>query len=302
MRIKCVVDSRCRLGESPLWSPQSRCLHWLDIGLETRIFEWQPETDRLRSWPLGELASGLAHARDGGVVVLSQGGLSRFDFETGTLRRLVGAPFAMDRIRFNDCGCDCEGRLWTGTMWNDLRGEPAASGGPSCRDHAGIICCFEADGTSHWIDAACGCPNTFVWSLDNGRLYTADSAAGALYAYRFEAPTGRISAREVFAAPENLGIPDGSALDAQGCLWNARWGAGCVARFAPDGALLEVVRIPAQNVTSCAFGGSELATLYITTARQGLNDAQLADQPHAGGVFAFEPTVPGMRTFAFAGG
>jgi sugar lactone lactonase YvrE len=294
-----VVDSHCRLGESPLWSHQRRCLYWLDIALDTRLYEWQPQTDRLRSWSLAELASGLARGRDGRVIVLSERGLSRFDCEAGGLDRLFAAPFPMDRVRFNDCGCDCEGRLWTGTMWNDLRGEPAASGGLG--DHAGLIGRFDANGTSHWIAAAFGCPNTFVWSPDDRLLYTADSAAGALYVYRFEDRSGRISGREVFAAPEGLGVPDGSALDVQGCLWNARWGAGCIARFGPDGVLLEVVQVPADHVTSCAFGGRDLRTLYVTTARQGLSDEQLASQPYAGGVFAFEPTVPGMRTAAFAG-
>jgi sugar lactone lactonase YvrE len=298
MTIKCVVDSRCPLAESPLWLPKRRCLYWLDIALDTRLFEWHPETDGLRSWPLHELASGLARARDGALIVLSEWGLSRFDCETGTLRRLIPASFPMDRIRFNDCGCDSEGRLWTGTMWNDLRGEPDAAGAPA--DHVGVLCCFDADGACHEVSAGFGCPNTFVWSRDDRVLYTADSAAATLYAYRFDARAGRLSERQVFAAPENLGIPDGSALDAEGCLWNARWGGGCVARFAADGNLLEVVPIPADQVTSCAFGGEELATLYVTTARRGLDERRLAGQPCAGAIFAFEPSVRGAPTSAFA--
>jgi sugar lactone lactonase YvrE len=292
------VDCRCPLAESPLWSPKQRCLYWLDIALDTRLFEWRPETNQLRTWALRELASGLARARDGELIVLSERGLSRFDPDTGVLQRLISAPFAMERIRFNDCGCDSEGRLWTGTMWNDLRGEPVTAGGAA--DHVGSLCCFHADGAYREIPANFGCPNTFVWSLDERLLYTADSAAGELYAYGFERYAGRLSERRVFAAPENLGIPDGSAMDTQGCLWNARWGGACLARFAPDGRLLEVVRVPAEQVTSCAFGGEDLATLYVTTARRGLDETQLATQPCAGGVFAFDPPVPGRLTHAFA--
>jgi sugar lactone lactonase YvrE len=298
MTIKCVVASRCRLGESPLWSERRQCLYWLDIALDSHLFEWHPETARLRSWSLGELASGLARARDGDLIVLSEYGLSRFDYETGTLLRLAAAPFPMRKIRFNDCGCDSAGRLWTGTMWNDLRGEPAASGGQG--DNPGLLCCFEPDGACRTFAADLGCPNTFAWSSDDRVLYTADSAAGALYVYAFDSRNGALGERRVFATPPDLGVPDGSAIDAQGYLWNARWGAACVARFAPNGTLHDVVPIPADHVTSCAFGGPDLDTLFVTTARVGLTAEQLAGQPDAGGIFAFKPRAPGTRTSAFA--
>jgi sugar lactone lactonase YvrE len=185
-------------------------------------------------------------------------------------------------------------------MWNDLRNEPAESGTTAGNDQAGLLCRFDPDGSYHATGRGFGCPNTFAWSLDERTFYTADSATGVLYAYRFDADAGTISEPRRFAAPADLGVPDGSAVDAEGCLWNARWGAGCVARFAPDGRLLDVFPIPADHVTSCAFGGRNLETLFVTSARVGLSERRLVAQPTAGGVFAFNPDVPGVARAEFA--
>lgn len=288
--VSCVIDSRCYLGEAPVWSEAAQTLYWLDIAPDSRLHAWNLASRATRNWPLGELATGLAPVDNGGLIVVSQSGLSLLDPRHERRARFAGPPFPMTDLRFNDCGCDRLGRLWTGTMRNSFQRERAHT--PEAAQ-VGQLFCMDTDLSWHAMVSGIGCPNTFVWSLDDSILYSADSTIGHLYAYRYHLATGEIGDRMQFAAPEKLGIPDGSAVDSEGCLWNARWGAGCVARFAVDGSVLEVVPIPADLVTSCAFGGPNMETLFVTTARFGLSAADLIRQPLAGGVFAFKPEVPG---------
>lgn len=289
----CIIDSQCELGEAPVWSVGSQILYWLDISLSSTLFEWSLYTGRTRRRPLYELATGLALTDLDELIVVSETGINLFGPGHEYLRRLAEPPFPMLDMRFNDCGCDRLGRLWTGTMVNDLR--PGVSHG----SRVGELFRFDPDLSCHSMDSGIGCPNTFVWTPDNRTLLTADSVAKCIYAYNFDLPSGRISERRIFADPAGFGIPDGSAIDAQGFLWNARWGAGCIARFAPNGNLQEVIEIPADFVTSCAFGGPQLETLFVTTARQGLTGGDLERQPYAGGVFAFKPKVPGTVASTF---
>lgn len=296
--IELVVDSRCLLGEAPVWSERSQRLFWLDIGLPTRVFSWDFDSRSVRTWTLPELATGLALSREDELVVVSQTGISIFEpSENGLLRMLVTPPFSMQSIRFNDCGCDRSGRLWTGTMLNDFL--------PARNDLAcaasGKLLCVDTDLSCRVVHAAFGCPNSFVWSPEGSTLYIADSAASSLYAYEYELETGQIVNRTVFDNSVELGVPDGSAIDAEGCLWNARWGAGCVVRFTPAGRLTDVVRLPADLVTSCAFGGHGLGTLFVTSARMKLSSEDLKRQPNAGGIFAFTPRVPGASVGVFRG-
>jgi sugar lactone lactonase YvrE len=124
--------------------------------------------------------------------------------------------------------------------------------------------------------------------------------AGWIYAFDFDLAAGTLERRREFAQHPR-GLPDGSAIDAEGFLWNCRWGGGCVIRFDPDGEVDRVVELPVDNVTSCAFGGPDLGTLYITTACTGLSEAALARTPQAGGLFACRPGVRGIADARFAG-
>src|ERR1700677_1130205 len=188
--IELIVDSRCRLGEAPVWAARSGRLFWLDIGVPTRLFNWDSTSGSVSEWTLPELATGLTLSREDELVIVSQRGVSIFEPSgEGLLRTLVAPPFSMDHIRFNDCGCASSGRLWTGTMSNDFSAD---------RDHsasaaAGKLLCVDTDLSCHATHVGFGCPNTFVWSPDAKTLYVADSAAGCLYAYAYELPTGCIA-------------------------------------------------------------------------------------------------------------
>jgi sugar lactone lactonase YvrE len=133
-------------------------------------------------------------------------------------------------------------------------------------------------------------------------MYFADTLDG-IYAYDFDAGSGSVSNRRTFARadPKQYGHPDGSTIDTEGCLWNARWDGGSLIRWAPDGTIDQVVKMPCRRVTSCIFGGPDLDILYVTTVRYGLSDAELAEQPLAGGIFMVDADVKGLPDGQFAG-
>jgi len=145
-------------------------------------------------------------------------------------------------------------------------------------------------------------PNALAWSPDDRTLYFADTTDGRLRAYAFDPDEGTLGAMRVLVERDILpGRPDGAAIDADGCLWSARYEGGCVARITPDGRIDRVIAIPATRVTACTLGGADLRTLYVTTARQKLSQAELAAQPHAGALFALRVSAPGLPEARFAG-
>ena len=161
---------------------------------------------------------------------------------------------------------------------------------------------IDADLSVHRMDSGIGIGNTFAWSPDDRVMYFADTLVG-MYAYDFDAETGAIENRRLFAKTddETLGAGDGSTIDEEGFIWNARWGGGCLIRWAPDGSIDRTVKIPSRLVTSATFGGEDLDVLYVTTARYGVSERDLKEQPHSGGIFALEPGVKGIPEVPFAG-
>jgi sugar lactone lactonase YvrE len=157
----------------------------------------------------------------------------------------------------------------------------------------GSILCVTAAGVVSRFDEQLGCPNAVAWSPDGSTFYFADSMDGWIYASDFDEEAGNFSRRRPFFAAPDMGVPDGAAVDAEGYVWNARWGAGCVIRIAPDGTVDRVVDVPATFVTSCVFGGVDRKTLYITSAQNG------DDNPSAGGVFTLRTSVAGMAPARF---
>ena len=142
--------------------------------------------------------------------------------------------------------------------------------------------------------------NTMQFSPDGSVFYTSDSAEQLILAYDYDRTSGALSNRRAFASTLAAGCyPDGSAMDEEGCLWNAQWAGSRVVRYAPDGTMDRVIKLPVSRPTSCAFGGPDLKTLYITSARIGLSDAALHRQPMAGSLFAFDVDVPGLPVQEF---
>ena len=201
--------------------------------------------------------------------------------------------------RSNDGKCDRQGRFWYGTMMNNIAADTSEL---PITDHSGGLYRIDPDGSVQAFEQGLGVANTFAWSPDDKTMYFADTL-DAIYAYDFDAAPGRVANRRTFGKLDTTqyGHPDGSTIDAEGFLWNARWDGGCLVRWAPDGKVDRVVQMPCRRVTSCIFGGPDLNTLYITTVRYGLSAGDLAEQPLRGGIFALDAGVKGIPDGQFAG-
>ena len=294
--VECVLDCKCWLGEGPTWHPAERALYWTDLPAK-RIHRWRPATGETKSWSMPEMVTALAVRATGGLIAASATGIDFFDPPSGRLERFVAPEADRPGNRSNDGKCDRQGRFWYGTMMNNL----AADGSElPITANTGALYRIDPGGAVRRMEDGLGIANTFAWSPDDRTMYFGDSF-DAIYAYDFDARTGALANRRTFAKTAGYGVPDGSTIDAEGFLWNARWDGGCLIRWAPDGSIDRVVDLPCRRATSAIFGGPGLDVLYVTTARQGLDAAELAEQPLAGGIFAVETGVRGLPDGQFAG-
>jgi sugar lactone lactonase YvrE len=298
----CVVDCRDRLGEGIFWCSEEKVLYWLDLPMPARLHRFDPATGRHRTWDMPEAISAMAKRKDGSLFIASHQGLNIFEPEAeggkGRLRRVAAPEAHIPQNRSNDGTTDAKGRFWYGTMRNNLgpRGEEVP-----ITESAGTLYRVEPDLRVVAVETGIGIPNSSAFSPDHKTFYFCDTMQGSIAAYDFDLQTGALSNKRPFANPEGMGHPDGSTVDSEGGLWNARWGGSCVIRFAPDGRVDRVVKLPAARVTCCAFGGPDLDTLYITTSRAHLSEAELRDQPQAGGLFALKTGFRGVPRPAFGG-
>jgi sugar lactone lactonase YvrE len=199
--------------------------------------------------------------------------------------------------RSNEGKVDPQGRLWLGTMESNLNpdgSERAMSG------RSGALYCIDGRGSSIRVVDDVGLSNTLAWA-DGGRtLYFGDSLTDEIGRYRLDAAEPRVIRREAFQVDHPAGVCDGSAIDAQGGLWNARFGAGIVGRFTPEGRVDRTIGLPCTNPTSCCFAGDDLRTLYVTSARFGLTAEQLATNPTEGALIALAVDIPGAAIPPFS--
>jgi len=194
-----------------------------------------------------------------------------------------GSPTRGPNFRINDGKCDRAGRFWSGTV------DTATFGAH------GALYRLDPDHTSHRVAGSFVTPNGIAFSPDDRLMYWSDSRRGRVFAFDYDLETGNAWNRRLWLeTDDSLGRPDGAAVDVDGCYWSARFAGGRVIRFRPDGRIDREIRLPVSQVTMCAFGGADLRTLFITTAREGLDAATLARQPLAGGLFAVDAGSQGL--------
>jgi sugar lactone lactonase YvrE len=290
-----VLTDRFKLAEGPFWDQATQALYFVDIAGQQAC---RLTTSGLVRWRLAEPVSAFIPTDQGDALVTLASGVYRLDLASSTDRPSLRLFTRVDPVagnRANESRCDPQGRLWVGTMQNNLG--PAAEDIPVTRDSGGLFRVTATGAAQPAVTAllqGLGIPNTLEWSADGRYLYTADSRAGQLYRYPLQ-PDGSLGDREPWAA-QGPGAPDGSALDSEGYLWNARWGAGCLLRLAPDGSIDQCINVPASHPTSCVFGGPDLRTLYLTSAIPAAGAT-----PSDGAVFAARVKVSGRPCHRFAG-
>jgi sugar lactone lactonase YvrE len=280
------VAAGCELAEGPVWDASRGLLRWVDI-LAGHVHALDPATGAQARFDVGLPVGTVGLTRSGRLVLALVDGFALADHDGQRLARLPG--FATDRtlVRFNDGKPDPWGNFCAGTMaWAD-------KGGPPCSLYR-----LSPDGTVTELLGDVSLSNGLDWSDDRKAFYYADSNTGGVDRFDSDPETGALVGRRRFVSVEG-GVPDGLTLDAGGCVWLAAWGSGELHRYTPDGRLDAVVRLPARQVTSAAFGGNDLGTLYITTAREGFSPAQVREEPHAGDIFACTPGVTGRPPFLF---
>jgi len=283
-----VLDSHAALGEGAIWDTEKKVLYWVDIDAGF-VHTFDPATGRDVSVAVGQPVGTVVPRASGGVMLATRDGFMSLDPGTGKVA-LVASPAGHDpEKRFNDGKCDPAGRFWAGTI------DEAGSGGALFR--------LDADLSVHCMVTGIAIANGLAWSLDRRTMYYIDTVTQRVDAFDYDDATGAVSNRRgVVTVPVELGSPDGMTIDAEGKLWVAHWDGWCVCRWDPaTGKMLRKVGVPVQRPTSCAFGGPELDTLFVTSATMGLDTGTLGKQPKAGGIFAFKPGVRGFPAFEFAG-
>lgn len=281
-----VFGSQDLLGEGPLWDPQSQTLYWVDIENQ-RYHRLQPGSGTHQVTAVGLMASALAQRQPGGLVMATDRGFALWD-ETAATLTLLGDPEGdKPMARFNDGAADRAGRFWAGTLGDDTRN---------------ALYRLDPDGSFRRMESGIGCSNGMGWSPDNHVMYYTDSGPRCIYAYDFDLASGAIANRRIFVdSHEASGVPDGLTVDHEGFIWSARWDGWRIERYDPQGKLERTIPMPVQRPTSVMFGGADLDTLYITSARTELSAADLADQPLAGDLFCLHPGVRGLVEPRFAG-
>lgn len=287
-----VSEHRFTLAEGPFWDGQQQALYWVDIAahLACRLVE-----GRFEQWRFREPISAFIPTARGDALVTLASGVYRFDpYAVAESPRLTPlcVPDPIQGNRANEARCDSSGRLWLGTMQNNL----APDGGdlPITRRSGGLFR-IGPDANVTQLASDFGIVNTLLWGESSAELFCADTLDGVIYRYPIQLD-GALGEREIWAGEHPRGAPDGSALDSEGFVWNARWDGHCLLRFAPDGSLNQVVELPISHPTSCVFGGPDLDRLYVTSAA-----LEGANNPLDGAVLVADVGVRGPPCHRFAG-
>lgn len=275
-----VVDARCAHGEGIVWDAARQRLIWTDIH-GSEIWTYQPATRDSRRWTVPDRVGMLAPCDTGQVLLGLAKGLYLANLDDGktgsvSVQKLVDVELNQPTTRLNDGSTDRDGNLVFGTM-NEAAG------------HAAIGSIYQyssAHGLRRLNLQSVGIPNSICFSRDGRTMWFCDSLERKIRCCDYDAESAGVSNVRVFTQLSyDQGLPDGSTIDADGCLWNAQWAGSAVRRYTTDGAVDRVVPIPTKNPTSVAFGDADLRTLYVTSSRQEHTDDELRDAPHAGGVF-----------------
>lgn len=288
MKAELVANVGCITGENPLWDPEQGRVYWTDIPAG-RLFWLDPSTGRHEACYGGPPVGGFTLQENGELLLFMEGGAIAALDQGGELTYVVDGVEEVAGGRFNDVAADPRGRVFCGTM-------PTAQ-------RSGRLYLLGRNGSITVAVSDAGLSNGLGFSPDHRHLYHTDSWARVIHRYDYDAENGALTNRTVFArAGDQPGVPDGLTVDADGCVWSARWDGGCIVRYAPDGAEDARLALPVPKVSSVTFGGADYRDLYVTTAG---GDRREAEGAQAGGLFRLRPGsqgVPELRSLITIGG
>jgi sugar lactone lactonase YvrE len=285
-----VLDARAELGECPVWAADEQALYWVDIRGQA-LHRFDPATGDDRSWPVPQRCGSFALRERGGAVLALADGLYSFDFATGETAPLAAPDHQPPGTRFNDGKASPDGRFFAGTMDEATLSQPVAA-----------LYRLDPDGSLHTVVDGLIVSNGLAWSADGTTMFHSDSKGQVVWTYDYDATSGSVTNQRVLARPtEEIGRPDGAAVDVEGYYWSAGISAGVLNRWAPDGTLERSIPLPVSNPTCPCFGGPDLKTIFVTSLRHDLPDDVLAAKPASGGIVALQVDVAGVPVARYAG-
>lgn len=275
-----------------MWHPQEDAVFWTDIN-RFLLHRYLVRSGALDTWRFEEPVTAVALTTDSGQILLVLGGRvilwdTHRQQTVATLFELPGWPGE----RCNEARVDPNGILWLGTMQNNVTSD---GGSTSVNEWIGQLLSLDAHGTAKVWHTGIGITNTIVWSPDGGLMYFADTLRNRFYRCVFDLSQSSIDIPAIFYEGFPRGLPDGSAMDAAGYLWNCRYGGACIVRISPDGTIADVIDTPVANPTTCTFGGPDGKTLYFTSAGEWFSDAGSVE----GSLFSFQVETPGLPSMPF---
>ena len=277
------------IGEGPTWDAQTNSLVFVD-STPGRIYRYRPAVDTLSSFCVGQAVGAAIPRRSGGLVAAMRDGIALIDEAGASFSIIAPIEADMPHHRMNDAKCDSRGRLWAGTM-----SEHYTKG-------AGSLYRIDPDYRVTRVVPGISISNGIAWSPDDKRMYYVDSGARSVDVFDFDIDAGLPTNRSRLITLDRSGpLPDGVTVDADGHLWLAIFRGGAVRRYTPSGEHVGTISLPVSQVASCAFGGPDLADLYITSVRFTMSAQQLENEPLSGALFRCRPGVRGLPAHSFAG-
>nr|WP_255496792.1 MULTISPECIES: SMP-30/gluconolactonase/LRE family protein [unclassified Mycolicibacterium] len=274
-----LADHRDALGEGPWWDAEDETFYWVD-SLGCAVHSARLGSGDISTLPTPGEVGFVVKTCSGGLLAGCRDGLYSHDGEGWQVT--WQGDWDTSELRTNDGKTDRQGRLWFGTM-HEPETEPAAH---LYRLH---------DGRPHAELDGVTVSNGLGWSPDSALMYYADSATGSIRVFDYDAATGEIRNGRIFATDTRPADPDGLTVDADGCVWSAKWEGRKVIRYTPDGRVDREIDVPVSRPTSCIFVGSDLRTLAITSALPDIPDTE----PLAGAVFLVDVGVQGLPETRF---
>ena len=290
MKVELIIDIKATLGEGPSWKAKTGTLYWVDI-LGKKVHVHHPADNSNHALDVSDMVGCVVPEKNGSLILALRDRFSRLDPVSGQETLIAALDGIPENVRFNDGKCDPAGRLLAGTM--DM----------GAKSPLGALYILESSGAVRVLLKDICISNGLTWSPDYKTFYYIDTLTHRVQAFDYDLEKGELAnGRVVIEVPEALGLPDGMTSDMEGKLWIAMWQGAAVTRWDPNsGELLETIPVPAKNVSSCIFGGPEMNELYITSARQDLDQAALEAYPLTGGLFRLKTDVQGLPTFLFGG-
>jgi len=285
MKVECLWPVAAQVGESPLWVAAEQALYFVDIYGDV-LHRYHPASESRHSQPAASRLSALVPIKSGGYLASASHQIGALDVQTGLIAEWARVTEPSTN-RLNDGKCSPAGRYYTGSMDENKK------------DGTGNLYLFDTNRELRKVDTDYIISNGPAFSPDGQTLYHADTTRYVVYRFLVSGdgvPTGK---HAFLNFADTDGRPDGMTTDSDGCLWVAHATGYRVTRFTPEGKIDRVIQLPVAKVTSLAFGGSDYRTLFITSARIGLDEQALREQPLAGALFCTEPGVQGLPPAAY---